>query len=160
MFYIVELALLGVIFHVRSSLALYIGITLIRQDGVPGLEVLNANAQWIPATPIPHAFICNVGQFLQRHTNGIFPATVHRVRNMTGEERYSAAFFLTPDPGASLAPLKSCIKEEGQKYEAIPNVGDHFIRRLLRARYQHPVSVKYRDTPEEELFYNDVLIGK
>lgn len=137
------------------------GITLIMQGSVPGLEILNANGQWIPATPIPNAFVCNVGQFLQRHSNGLFPATVHRVRNMTGEERYSAAFFLTPDPDASLAPLSSCVREEEEKkYGVIDNVGDHYIRRLLRARYQHPTAVKYKDTPEEDLHYNSVLFGQ
>ncbi|KIY47478.1 2og-Fe oxygenase family protein [Fistulina hepatica ATCC 64428] len=130
-------------------------ITLVLQDSVPALQVLNANGVWIPAPVIPGAFVCNVGQYLERHTNGIFPATVHRVANLTGDSRYSLAFFLTPDPDAVVEPLKECVGESERKYDAI-NVGDLYIRRILAARQKHPTAKKYKDTPEQELKY-DIL---
>ncbi|GAB7326453.1 hypothetical protein MBLNU13_g10458t1 [Cladosporium sp. NU13] len=132
-------------------------LTLVLQDAVGGLEVLNKDGVWIDAPPKPGTFVCNVGQYLERQTNGIFPATVHRVRNKTGERRYSIPFFLTPDPGAKLQVLESCL-EEGQGKPAPIDVGDLYIRRILPARKKHPTSIKYISTPEEEWRY-DFLYG-
>lgn len=66
---------------------------MLLQDAVGGLEVLNANAHWIPATPIPGTFVINVGDFLMRLTNRKFLSTVHRVANKSGKERYSMPWF-------------------------------------------------------------------
>jgi hypothetical protein len=96
--------------------------------------------------------VCNIGQHFERQSNGMFPATVHQVRNGTGERRYSLLFFSTMDQGVE------CIeKREEPKYEAI-NVGELYIRRVLPARSKHPTSIKYRDVPQEEWRY-DFLLG-
>ena len=119
--------------------------------------MLNQSGQWIDAPPQKGTFVCNVGQYLERQTNGLFPATVHRVRNKTGQERYSLPFFLTMDPDVDMKVLECC-KEEGQKdkYETI-NVGDLYIRRILPARKKHPTSIKFRDVPESEWRYDMLL---
>eukprot|EP00913_Durusdinium_trenchii_P029598 g27742.t1 len=44
-----------------------------------GLEFLDANGQWIPATPVPNSLVCNLGEVVQLLTAGVYPATVHRV---------------------------------------------------------------------------------
>lgn len=67
--------------------------TILSQDDVGGLEVLNKNACWIPAKPVKGTFVVNVGDFLQRISNERFVSTVHRVRNVTGRERYSIPCF-------------------------------------------------------------------
>ena len=124
---------------------------------MPALEVLNPDGRWVDAPPQPGTFVCNVGQYLERQTNGRFPATVHRVRNRTGRERYSLPFFLTPDPDVDLAVLESCLEPgEPPRYEPI-NVGDLYIRRILPARKKHPTSVKYRDLPQEKWSYDMLL---
>lgn len=69
------------------------GFTMLLQDNVGGLEVLNANARWIAAKPIPGTFVINVGDFLMRLTNNKFLSTVHRVTNISGQERYSIPWF-------------------------------------------------------------------
>lgn len=61
------------------------GLTLVLQDSVPALEVLNQDGKWVNADPVPGTLVCNVGQYLERNSNGIFQATVHRVRNKTGQ---------------------------------------------------------------------------
>ncbi|KKY18786.1 putative 2og-fe oxygenase [Phaeomoniella chlamydospora] len=132
-------------------------LTLVLQDNVPALEVLNEDGIWVEAPPQPNTFVCNVGQYLERQTNGKFPATVHRVRNKTGLERYSLPFFLTMDPDVVLDVL-DCCKTEGEKpkYEPI-NVGDLYIRRVLPARQKHPTSIKYSNIPENEWKYDLLL---
>lgn len=67
--------------------------TILNQDMVGGLEVLNKNGMWVPAVPVRGTFVVNVGDFLQRISNDTFVSTIHRVRNMTGNERYSIPFF-------------------------------------------------------------------
>ncbi|KAI0482283.1 Clavaminate synthase-like protein [Xylariaceae sp. FL0804] len=132
-------------------------LTLVLQDEVPALEVLNEDGIWVSAPPQPGTFVCNVGSYLERQTNGRFPATVHRVRNKTGSARYSLPFFLTMDPDVDLDVLECC-REPGQepKYDRI-NVGDLYIRRVLPARKKHPTSIKYRDVPQEQWSYNMLL---
>lgn len=137
---------------------LYLGITLVGQDKVPALEVLNQDGIWIDAPPIPGTFVCNVGSFLEHQTNGFFPATVHRVRNKTGQARYSLPFFLGPGPEADLAVLDQ-FKDKSdpdKKYETI-NVGKLYIKRVLPARKKHPTAIKYQDVPEEDWTYDMLL---
>ncbi|KAK4503954.1 hypothetical protein PRZ48_004869 [Zasmidium cellare] len=132
--------------------------TMVLQDKVAGLEVLNRDGVWIEAPPKEGTFVVNVGQYLERQTNGKFVATVHRVRNKTGERRYSIPFFLSQDSDADIEVLESCL-EPGQEKPPPVNVGDLYIRRLLPARKKHPTSTKYRDVPEEDWSY-DFLYAK
>lgn len=100
-----------------------------------------------------------MGQYLERQSNGRFPATVHRVRNRTGRERYSLPFFLTMDPDVDLDVLDCCVDDDdegGRKYDKI-NVGDLYIRRVLPARRKHPTSVRFRDVPQEVWRYDMLL---
>lgn len=80
-------------------------------------------------------------------------ATVHRVRNKTGERRYSIPFFLSQNPDAVIEVLDCCM-EPGQEKPPLLNVGDLYIRRVLPARAKHPTSIKYRVVPEEEWRYD------
>ncbi|ROW06097.1 hypothetical protein VMCG_04487 [Cytospora schulzeri] len=131
-------------------------LTLVLQDSVPALEVLNQDGIWVDAPPKPGTFVCNVGQYLERQSNGKFPATVHRVRNRTGHERYSLPFFLTMDPDVDLDVLECCLDEGEKKYEKI-NVGDLYVRRVLPARGKHPTSIKYKDVPQDSWRYDMLL---
>ncbi|EXJ94295.1 hypothetical protein A1O1_02689 [Capronia coronata CBS 617.96] len=135
-------------------------LTMVLQDQVPALEILSKDGVWIAAEPKPNTFVCNVGRFLERVTNSKFIATVHRVRNMTGERRYSLAFFQTPDPDAVIKVLDCCLEPgEGPKQDE-DTVGDLYVRRVLPARPKHPKSNKYQHVPVNELkydlFYTDI----
>lgn len=37
-------------------------LTMVLQDKVPALEVLNNNGEWIDVPPVPNTLVCNVGQ--------------------------------------------------------------------------------------------------
>lgn len=67
--------------------------TILWQDAVGGLQVLSRSGQWLNATPKQDTLVVNIGDYLQRITNGGYVSTVHRARNDSGRERVSMAFF-------------------------------------------------------------------
>jgi len=108
----------------------FVCFTMLLQDNVGGLEVLNANAEWIPATPIPGTFVINVGDFFMRLTNKNFLSTVHRVANKSGKERYSMPWFCSFNLDALVEVLPDFVSEkEAAAYEPI-TVSEYYKRRL------------------------------
>jgi len=68
--------------------------TLLWQDMIGGLLVLNRGGEWIKATPIKGTIVVNIGDFLMRMTNDKWQSTVHRVEvNKTLEPRVSMPLF-------------------------------------------------------------------
>jgi isopenicillin N synthase-like dioxygenase len=88
-------------------------ITLLIGASADGLEVLNKKNEWVAVTALPDHIVVNVGDMLQRHTNGRLKSTTHRVVNPPREKwatpRYSIPFFLHPRSEMSLECLPSCI---------------------------------------------------
>jgi isopenicillin N synthase-like dioxygenase len=78
-------------------------LTLLRQDDVGGLEVRTPDG-WIDAPPVPDAFVCNLGDMLERMTGGAYRSTPHRVRRPP-VERLSFPFFLDPSWDAEIVPV-------------------------------------------------------
>lgn len=78
-------------------------ITLLLQE-TAGLEVL-VKEQWIAAPPMDGTLVINIGDLLERWSNNRLPSTRHRVRNETGEARYSIAMFHDPSARAMISPL-------------------------------------------------------
>lgn len=110
--------------------------TVLCQDTVEALEVLNKNGVWIPAPPIPRTFVINVADYLQFVTNHRFESTVHRAVNRTGKERYSLPFFFVFNEDAELEVLPSC-KEDGVQYEK-KRTGTYMNERYKISRHKHP----------------------
>ncbi|KAG8877531.1 hypothetical protein FRB97_003358 [Tulasnella sp. 331] len=71
--------------------------TILWQDEVPALQVLNTANQWIDAKPIPGTLVLNIGDQFARWTNDIFKSTRHRVINRSGVRRYSVPLFFGTD---------------------------------------------------------------
>jgi isopenicillin N synthase-like dioxygenase len=73
-------------------------ITLLLGAEEAGLELLTRDGRWIPVSPKPGELVINIGDMLQRLTNGKLRSTTHRVVNPTpdraGKARYSMPFFL------------------------------------------------------------------
>ncbi|KAL4876886.1 hypothetical protein BJY04DRAFT_231182 [Aspergillus karnatakaensis] len=108
----------------------FVCFTMLLQDQVGGLEVLNANGHWIPAQPIPGTFVVNVGDFLMRLTNNRFLSTVHRVPNVSGKERYSIPWFCSFNLDALVEVLPNYTStEQTAAYEPV-TVAEYYQRRF------------------------------
>lgn len=114
----------------------YGNITLLATDDAGGLEVRTREGVWISPPSIPGALICNIGDCLMRWTNDVYVSTPHRVVNPVGRERYSAAFFLDPNPDAAVECLPSCVSPERPARYA-PTTGAAYLKERLDATYVH-----------------------
>ena len=79
-------------------------LTILKQDDTGGLEVKSGHG-WIPAPPIRGAFLCNIGDMLDRMTAGQYKSTPHRVQNVARRDRLSFPFFFDPNFDARIAPI-------------------------------------------------------
>jgi isopenicillin N synthase-like dioxygenase len=71
---------------------------------------------------------------LARWSNDTFISTVHRVLNITCQERYSIPFFFGPNYDTVLTPLRTCVAEDcAPKYEPVV-AGDYVYQRLAKSR--------------------------
>jgi isopenicillin N synthase-like dioxygenase len=86
-------------------------LTILLQDEVGGLEVLNNIGEWVVAPPLPGALIINLGLMMRLITNDHYLAAEHRVINRYGKERYSVPFFINPDYDATIAPLPQFVPQ-------------------------------------------------
>jgi len=79
-------------------------VTLLAQDGVPGLQARLLDGRWIDVPPLEGTLVVNFGQVLEQWSAGRIRATEHRVLG-TGVERYSIPFFYEARADATIAPL-------------------------------------------------------
>jgi hypothetical protein len=79
-------------------------LTILLQDDAGGLEV-RSRSRWVPAPPVPGAFVCNIGDMLDRLTRGLLRSTPHRVRNPAPRDRLSLPFFFDPGFFARVRPI-------------------------------------------------------
>lgn len=94
--------------------------TILWQDAVGGLQVLNRQGQWINARPVEGTFVVNIADYLQRITNDRYQSTVHRAVNNSGKERVSMPFFFGFNLNESCGVLDSCVGEDGvRRYEEV-----------------------------------------
>ncbi|MGB2354042.1 MAG: isopenicillin N synthase family dioxygenase [Schleiferiaceae bacterium] len=110
-------------------------ITLLMGASAEGLQVLNKNNEWIGITAIPGSLVVNVGDMLQRLTNGVMKSTTHRVvnppREKWGTSRYSIPFFLHPVGKMPLNALSNCISNDRPKAFEDITAGNYLEQRLI-----------------------------
>jgi isopenicillin N synthase-like dioxygenase len=107
------------------------------QDGLqvlPGSEAAAPSADGYAWTPVPatdDAITCNIGDMLERWSDGRLPSNFHRVaaptRGGSLDPRFSIAFFAQADKDAVIAP-------PGGSHEAI-TAGD-FLQQRIRANFR------------------------
>jgi isopenicillin N synthase-like dioxygenase len=96
-------------------------ITLLLQGDVAGLQVYDHDTkEWLDVTPTPGAFVINLGNLMMRWSNDKYISNLHRVINVSGEERYSIPVFFSGNPDFVVECLPNCKKEgEEAKYKPI-----------------------------------------
>lgn len=80
-------------------------LTILWQSAQSGLQV-KVRDRWIDAPPVPGTFVCNIGDMLDRMTGGMYRSTPHRVRNESGADRLSLAFFFDPGFETEIHPIE------------------------------------------------------
>jgi len=107
-------------------------ITILAQDDVGGLEVRPRGGDWIAAPPIAGTFVVNVADMLARWTNDRWQSTPHRVKNLSGVDRYSCPYFFDMDLDCTVACLQNCHGPGNPpRYEPV-RYGDYLLDRLDR----------------------------
>lgn len=106
-------------------------ITILVAARGAGLELLDRDGTWLPVETRPGNLIVDSGDMLARLTNGVIPATTHRVVNPAGPNasRYSMPFFMHPTSATPLDVLPTCIGD-GAKF--LPITAGAFLAERLR----------------------------
>lgn len=109
-------------------------ITLLMGASAEGLEVKRRDGEWIPITAVKDCLVVNVGDMLQRYTNGRLTSTVHRVVNPPLEKmktsRYSVPFFMHANPDMDLSCLHTCISDDNPKQYTNITAEGYLMQRL------------------------------
>jgi len=109
-------------------------ITLLMGASAPGLQVLRKDGVWIDAIAQPDELVINVGDMLQRLTNGKLKSTIHQVVNPPRElwhtSRYSIPFFMHPRSEMRLNCLPECIDQNHPKSFDDITAGAYLNQRL------------------------------
>jgi isopenicillin N synthase-like dioxygenase len=122
--------------HVRAGAHEDINtITLLLGAEEAGLELLTKDGRWIPVSPKPGELVVNIGDMLQRLTNGQLRSTSHRVvnppRERWGHSRYSMPFFLHFRSDFLIEALPGTVPE-GEAPKWPPITADDYLQERLR----------------------------
>ncbi|EUC31203.1 hypothetical protein COCCADRAFT_6874 [Bipolaris zeicola 26-R-13] len=113
-------------------------VTLLLSDDTPNaLQIQLKDGTWLDADPVPGAFVVNIGDMIERWTNGLWKSTLHRVIHRTGDRyRISVPFFYEPNFYAQVAPLETCVKRTGgtRVYESSV-YGEHLLTKVFSNFY-------------------------
>ncbi|WVQ80705.1 hypothetical protein IAT38_002810 [Cryptococcus sp. DSM 104549] len=72
-------------------------LTFLLADDTPGaLQVESKDGSWIPADPVPGAFVVNIGDIIDTLTGHQYKSTYHRVIHRGSNYRVSIPFFFEP----------------------------------------------------------------
>lgn len=107
-------------------------LTVLWQDQVGGLQVLNRAGEWVTAHPIPGTLVVNVADLLSRWSNDRLISTMHRVINTAPGARYSMAMAIDPNFETVVDPAAVCAPGETPKYPPV-TVGDYVLGRFDKA---------------------------
>jgi isopenicillin N synthase-like dioxygenase len=112
-------------------------VTLLLTDPTPGaLQVQLKDGTWLNADPIPGAFVVNIGDMIERWTNGLWKSTMHRVIHRGQKYRISVPFFYEPNFDAMVRPLEKCVKETGGKpIHQGSTYGEHLLTKVFSNFY-------------------------
>jgi len=110
-------------------------ITLLLGAEEAGLELKTKDGRWIPVSPKPGELVINIGDMLQRLTNGVLRSTSHRVVNPAPDRashaRYSMPFFLHFRPDFMIEALPGTVPA-GEEPKWPPISSHDYLQERLR----------------------------
>ena len=110
-------------------------ITLLLGAEEAGLELKTRDGRWLPVSPKPGELVVNIGDMLQRLTNGRLRSTSHRVVNpapdRASKARYSMPFFLHFRPDFVIEALPGTVPT-GQEPKWPPISSHDYLQERLR----------------------------
>ncbi|MBW8303640.1 MAG: isopenicillin N synthase family oxygenase [Brevundimonas sp.] len=112
-------------------------ITLLLGAEEAGLQLKDADGEWLDIAPPPNALVVNIGDMLQRLTNHVLPSTTHRVVNPAPERRgfarYSTPFFLHFNPDFVIETLPTMVSAENpDRYSGKAIMAEDFLTERLK----------------------------
>ncbi len=111
-------------------------ITILARTDVPGLAVRLPSGEWLAPPVIPGTFLVNLGNMMKRWSNDRFLSTPHAVLNESETDRYSIAFFYSPNPAAVIECLPSCVSSDDPPHYPPAVYGD-LVLDFYNANYFH-----------------------
>ncbi len=116
-------------------------MTALARTDVPGLAVRlppggPMGGEWFAPPVIPGTFLINLGNIMRRWSNDRFLSTPHGVLNDSGTDRYSIAYFHSPNPDRVIECLPSCVGA-GNPARYPPAVYRDLVLEFYRANYFH-----------------------
>jgi isopenicillin N synthase-like dioxygenase len=111
-------------------------MTALARTDVPGLAVRLPSGEWFAPPIIPGTFLINLGNIMRRWSNDRFLSTPHGVLNDSGSDRYSIAYFHSPNPDSVIECLPSCVSP-GSPPRYKPAVYRDLVLDFYRANYFH-----------------------
>ena len=110
-------------------------ITLLIGAEEAGLELQTRDGRWLPVSPKPGELVVNIGDMLQRLTNGRLRSTSHRVVNpapdRASKARYSMPFFLHFRPDFMIEALPGTVPA-GEEPRWPPISSHEYLQERLR----------------------------
>ena len=119
---------------------------------------MKSQARWVPAPPVANAFVCNIGDMLDRMTRGLYRSTPHRVRNPAPRDRLSFPFFFDPGffsrvqpidiPGRAAPTGEAAARWDRENvHEFEGTYGDYLLRKVSKVFPQLRTSMFDASTP-------------
>ncbi|MBT3330794.1 MAG: isopenicillin N synthase family oxygenase [Rhodospirillaceae bacterium] len=111
-------------------------MTILARMEVPGLAIRLPSGEWLPPPLIPGTFLVNIGNMARRMSNDNFLSTPHGVIVDGNMDRYSIAYFHSPNPYRMIRVAPSCIDDDSPaKYE--PRLYADLMKEFYSANYFH-----------------------
>jgi isopenicillin N synthase-like dioxygenase len=111
-------------------------MTALARTDVPGLAIRLPSGEWFAPPVIPGTFLINLGNMMRRWSNDRFLSTPHGVINESGTDRYSIAYFHSPNPDSTIECLPTCVSADNPaRYP--PAVYRDLVLEFYRKNYFH-----------------------
>jgi isopenicillin N synthase-like dioxygenase len=95
-------------------------LTMLPANPVAGLWIRDPDGEWFEPHQEPGSFIVNSGDMIHRWSNGRLRSTTHRVKNVSGGDRYAIPFFFDPRGDTMIECLPTCLEPgEAPRFEPI-----------------------------------------